>query len=152
MIDKLYKTDLGDQTIYALINSVNDYPEIDINWVFNKYMNSRERFQAEDGNPHFICKSAREILMDLIPDPNDYPKSPNEEYNLDYDVLYWCGLIYNNLFFMYHIRGFKLLEYLPLKLLMKLYYPNHERSIITACENFFEYFIKDKDYQNYVIE
>ena len=90
---------MGDQTIYALINSVNDYPEIDINWVFNKYMNSRERFQAEDGNPHFICKSAREILMDLIPNPNDYPKSSNEEYNLDYDVLYWCGLIYNNLFF-----------------------------------------------------
>ena len=152
MIDRIYYEDIEDQTIYMLINSVRCYPGIDVGWIFEKYMNSKVRIQAEDGHPHFICKAAREILMDMIGDSKDYPKAKEDEYDLDYDVLYWCGLIYNSLFFMYHIRGFKLLEYLPLKLLMKLYYPNHERSIITACENFFEYFIKDKDYQNYVIE
>lgn len=152
MVNELYKEVLEEQIIYLLVNSYVDYPEIDLDWVLRGYMNSEIRKQAEEGNPHYIWYTAKEIMMKLLKNKEEYPKAPKDKYWYNYDVLYWCGLIYNEMFFKFHVKGSKLIELLPITKLMHLYNPMHERSLASSTDILYETTLKDSDYKDYIVE
>lgn len=152
MIDKIYQEVLEDQIVYLLVNSYMEYPNIDLNWLLEKYMNSNVRKQAEGGCPHYIWYTAKEIMIELTKDGKDYPKSPNGKYWYNYDVLYWCGLIYNRMFFRFHVQGSKLIELVPIIELMNLYNPMHERSLMSATDILYEMKLKNSDYKKYLVD
>lgn len=144
MYDEIYADSVKGQLISVFSRVPLFMKDIDIEWWVTLYMKSKWRQMVEDGHPYYICKYGLEVAYALIPDRKTYKKG-NKDLDIERDeyTLYWMAIVYNYLCHNYHIRCRRLIELIPFRTLLNMFYPNHERSLKTFTDILYNEFLKD---------
>ena len=104
--------------------------EIDKYKFLDTFMRSEIRKQMESGHPMLLSQSGRDtvrkfVLVDLDENLDIYK---GESKNIIENQWYWVGWIYAYIHYKSKLSSKKIVNRLPLKKMLKMYYLGHEQS------------------------